>query len=260
MKRYLSFLLLICWLAPVWAVSTMHSIELKHRTPAEVLPQIEALLPEDAAVSSFDNTILLRSDGATFEDVRRVLDVLDKPQQNITVSVVRSQQQLSDQQRHNDRLVFSENSAGVAINRWSTRDSRDRDQQLQVRGLAGEPVRINTGQLIAKREQLVIFGPNGGVGVQSDTTYLPIDNGFQALVSVLSDQQLRIELLPMFTEYDRRSGNIDTSSLLTTLNAEPGEWVLIGQSGDSDLFNGNQTDYRSHRDAQQFIYMKVEVN
>ena len=159
MKRYLSFLLLICWLAPVWAVSTMHTIELKHRTPAEVLPQIEALLPEDAAVSSFDNTIVLRSDGATFEDVRRVLDVLDKPQQNITVSVVRSQQQLSDQQRRDDRLVFSENSAGVAINRWSTRDSRDRDQQLQVRGLAGEPVEINTGQLIAQREQLVIFRP-----------------------------------------------------------------------------------------------------
>ena len=35
--------------------------------------------------------------------------------------------------------------------------------------------------------------------------------------------------------------------------------VLIGQSGDSDFFNKNQTDYRSHRDLQQFIYMKVEV-
>lgn len=260
MKRWLIAILLSGWLLPVWAVSSMHTIELKHRTPAEVLPEIEALLPEDAAVSSFDNTIILRSDGATFEDVRRVLDVLDKPQQSITITVVRSQQQLSDQQRRDDRLVFSDDSAGVAINRWSTRDSRNRDQQLQVRGLAGEPVEIHTGQLIARHEQLLVFDAHGGVGVQNATTYLPVDNGFQALVSALPEQQLRIELLPMFAEYDRRSGDIDSSSLLTTIRGKAGEWLLIGQTGDSDAFNSNESRYRSHRDQQQFIYLKVELN
>lgn len=260
MKRNLMTLLIICWLSPVWAVTTIHTIKLQHRMPAEVLPEIEALLPEDATISSFDNTLILRSDGATFEDVRRVLDVLDKPQQSITISVIRSQQKLAAQQGRDDRLVFSENSAGVAINRWSTRDSRDRDQQLQVRGLAGEPIAITTGQLIAQREQLVLFGPHGGIGVQDSTTYLPVDNGFQAVVSVLSNQQLRIELLPVFAEYNRRSGDIDSSSVLTTVNARPGEWLLIGQSGETATFTGNETRYRSHRDEQQFIYMKVELN
>ncbi|MEX0616109.1 MAG: hypothetical protein WD177_09380, partial [Methylophaga sp.] len=127
MKRHLITLLFLCWLMPVWAVSSMHTIELKHRTPSEVLPEIEALLPEDAAVSSFDNTIILRSDGATFEDVRRVLDVLDKPQQSINITVLRSQEQLNNRQRQDGRLVLDGKSAGIEINRWSTRDSRNRD-------------------------------------------------------------------------------------------------------------------------------------
>lgn len=260
MKRWLTAIFLSVWLLPAWAVSTMHTIELKHRTPAEILPEITALLPEDAAVSSFDNTIILRSDGATFEDVRRVIDVLDKPQQSITISVLRSQQALSDQQRNADRIVIDNHSAGVEINRWSTRDTRDRDTQLQARGLAGEPIEINTGQLIAQREQLVLFGPHGGIGVQDSTTYLPVDNGFQAVVSVLSKQQLRIELLPVFAEFDRRSGDINSSSVLTTVNTRPGQWLLIGQSGETAAFTGNETRYRSHRDEQQFIYMKVDLN
>lgn len=260
MKQLVLSLLLSLWLLPAFAVSSMHTIELKHRTPAEVLPEIEALLPEDAAVSSFDNTLILRSDAATFEDIRRVLDVLDKPQQSITISVLRSQHQLSDRQRSDGRLIIDGRSAGVEINRWSTRDSRDRDMQIQARGLAGEPVDVNTGQLIAQREQLVLFGPRGGIGVQNHTTYLPVDNGFQARVSVLSDQQLRVELLPLFTEYDRRSGNIDTSSVMTTVNTRAGEWLLIGQSGETDAFSGNANTYRSHRDSQKFIYMKVELN
>lgn len=260
MKRHLISLLLVCWLMPAWAVSSMHTIELKHRTPAEVLPEIQALLPEDAAVSSFDNTIILRSDGATFEDVRRVIDVLDKPQQSINITVLRSQQALSNQQINDGRLVIDGESAGVEINRWSTRSTRDRDMQLQSRGLAGEPIQINTGQLIAQQEQLVLIGPRGGLAVQNNTRYLPIDNGFQALVSVLSDRQLRIELFPNFAEFDRRSGDIDSSSLLTSINANAGEWVLIGQTGESSAFTGNQTQYRSHRDSQQFIYMKVELN
>ncbi len=260
MKRHLITLFLLFWLIPVWAVSAMHTIELKHRTPAEVLPEIQALLPEDAAVSSFDNTIILRSDGATFEDVRRVLDVLDKAQQSINITVLRSEQALSNQQRNDGRLVIDDKSAGIEINRWSTRDSRNRDMQLQARGLAGEPIQLNTGQLIAQQEQLVLIGPRGGVAVQNNTRYLPVDNGFQALVSVLADKQLRIELFPNFAEFDQRTGNIDSSSLLTTINANAGEWVLIGQTGESSAFTGNQTQYRSHRDTQQFIYMKVELN
>ncbi len=260
MKRHLITLLFLFWLIPVWAVSSMHTIELKHRTPAEVLPEIKFLLPEDAAVSSFDNTIILRSDGATFEDVRRVLDVLDKPQQLINITVLRSQQQLTNQQRQDGRLVIDGESASVEINRWSTRDSRNRDMQLQARGLAGEPIQINTGQLIAQHGQLLLLGPRGGVAVQDTTRYLPINNGIQALVSVLSDKQLRIELFPGFAEFDRRSGDIDSSSLLTTINAKAGEWLLIGQTGDSEAFTGNQTQYRSHSDNQQFIYMKVELN
>ncbi|MDT8310336.1 MAG: hypothetical protein RQ732_02710 [Methylophaga sp.] len=260
MKHTLITLLLLCWLMPAFAVSSMHTIELQHRTPAEVLPEIQALLPENAAVSSFDNTLILRSDGATFEDVRRVLDVLDKPQQSINITLLRSQEQLNNRQHRDSRLVIDSDSAGVELNRWSTRDNRNRDMQLQAHGLAGEPVQINTGQLITQREQLVLIGPHGGVGVQNVTRYLPIDNGFQALVSVLSNKQLRIELFPTFAEFDRRSGDIDRSSLLTTVNAKSGEWLLIGRTGDSEAFASNQTQYHSHRDNQQFIYMKVELN
>lgn len=260
MKRHLITLLFLCWLMPVWAVTSMHTIELKHRMPSEVLPKIEALLPEDAAVSSFDNTIILRSDGATFEDVRRVLDVLDNPQQSVNITVLRSQEKLSSRQRQDGRLVIDNETAGIEINRWSTRDSRNRSMQLQARGLAGEPIQINTGQLIAQHEQLVLIGPRGGVAVHDNTRYLPINNGFQALVSVLSDEQLRIELFPGFAEFDRRSGDVDTSSVFTTVNAKAGKWLLIGQTGDSEAYTGNQTQYRSHRDSEQFIYMKVELN
>ncbi|MCX4189319.1 hypothetical protein [Methylophaga sp. OBS3] len=259
MKQIFSAILFSLWLLPAWAVTTMHTIELKHSTPDQVLPEITPLLPEDAAISSFNNTILLRSDGATFEDVQRVLDVIDKPQQSITVTVLRSKQVLNYQQQHSNRINIDNHGADVQINRWSTSDSRDRGMEIASRGLAGEPIQVQTGTLIAKQEQLVLFGHHGGA-VQQNTTYLPIENGFQAVVNVLANKQVRVEVLPMFAEYDVRTGNVENSQLLTTINSSANKWTLIGQSGDRESFNQNGNTYRSHRDEHEYIYLKVELN
>ena len=176
--------------------------------------------------------------------------------------MLRTQQQLNDEQFSDDRLnIDLENpkNSSVEINRWSTKDSRERDQQYQARGIAGQPIDIQMGRAVADNQQQLIFYPNGGIAVQETTQYIQLDNGFQARVNILGNQQARVDILPLFSKM-QRNGDISTTSLLTTVNGPLDQWILIGQIGEQQRQQHNTNTYRSHQDEQQWLYLKIELN
>ncbi|MBL1458265.1 MAG: hypothetical protein COA34_010475 [Methylophaga sp.] len=240
----------------------IRTIELQHRLAAEILPMIEPMADNYTTISGHDNLLIIKSSTQSFQEIERLVKQLDSKQQSITVTVLRTQQQLNDEQFSDDRLnIDLENpkNSSVEINRWSTKDSRERDQQYQARGIAGQPIDIQMGRAVADNQQQLIFYPNGGIAVQETTQYIQLDNGFQARVNILGNQQARVDILPLFSKM-QRNGDISTTSLLTTVNGPLDQWILIGQIGEQQRQQHNTNNYRSHQDEQQWLYLKIELN
>ena len=102
---------------------------------------------------------------------------------------------LEEQRSHIDNdILINENglSAGVSIRQWSTNNSRNKDQQYQARGIAGRAIILTTGQALPQKEQYLFLSSNGDRGVETKTTYIDINNGFQAVANILPNHQVHI--------------------------------------------------------------------
>lgn len=258
------WLLLLFFLVPqmVIAESEIHTITLKHRLASDVLPQVEAFLPDNATVRAYDNMLILKSDRATLANVELLLKKLDKPQQAVIIKVMRSQEELQHQQGGSNQLHIEANdgiNASVGINRWSTRDNSAQNQLYQARGIAGQAVTISLGEDIPQQQHLVFVGPRG-VAVANDTQYISTANGFRAVPLLLPNGQVRVEIHPFFSKLSRVDGDIKHSDVITTVVGKVGEWLEIGRiTENASLDNNGVTTYRSHGEQKQIIYLKIET-
>lgn len=257
------FLILLLLLSPVAAAdSQIHTITLKHRLATEVLPQVEAFLPQDATVRAYGDMLILKSDRATLANVEQLLEKLDKPQQGLLVSVMRTSEELQQQRGGSNQIQIEADDdikGSVAIRRWSTKDRQDQNQHYQARGVSGRPVSIALGEDVPQQQQLVFVGPRGAV-VANDTDYISTANGFQAVPFLLPDGQVRVEIHPFFSKLSRVDGDVSSSDVITTVVGQRGEWLEIGRiTENASLDSEGVTTYRSHGDRNQILYLKVET-
>ena len=257
-------LMLITLLLSSWALAdSIHSITLKHRLASELLPEIEAFVPDTATIRAYNDTLILKSDRATLANVQQLVDQLDKPQQGLMISVRRSSHEIKQQRGGKNRVeigVDDDIDAAVSINRWSTRDHNDLNQQYRARTVAGYPVSISLGESVPDQQQLIFRGPRG-VAVAEETRYISTENGFQALPQLLPDGRVRVEIHPFFSKLSRVDGDINTSDLITTVSGQLDEWLEIGRLSDkAAIQQDGVTTYRSHSGQSQILYLKVELS
>lgn len=246
------------------AVSAMEvrTIHLDHRTPQEVIEKIDGLLPLNTSIKPFDDRIVLRSDKATYESLMKLLADFDKPHTSITVAVLRSQQELQQTHRRQDRVDDEQRNTGVETGstRYSTRDSRERDQLYRASGTAGEPIMLNTRELIPQDDQQVVLRQDGNIAISGTSDYLSLQNGFHTVVRLLSDNGLKAEIYPAFSEQTRDEA-IENTEIATTVTGRIGEWIELGRIGESSARSrDSHRQYRSDRDQAQYIYLKIERN
>lgn len=250
-------------LSGVHADSSIHTLQLKHRLASEVLPQIEAFLPPTATVRAFEDTLILKSDRATLANVQQLLEKLDTPLQNVLITVMRSNHVLDDQRGGSTQIgveAADDVRASVGINRWSTHGHLDDNQQYRARGIAGQPVSINLGEMVPQQQQLV-FLTHHGIAVEQQTRYISTTNGFQALPYLLANQQVRVEIHPFFSKLSRVDHDIRSSEVISSVSGQLGEWLEIGRIENSaTLNNDGVTTYRSQEQQNQILYLKIELS
>lgn len=246
------------------AEADIYTINLKHRLAADVMPQIEAFLPESATIRAYGDMLILKSDRATLANVEQLLSKLDVAQKSVVISVMRSNDTINQQRGGSTQLDIEASEdirGGVAINRWSTKDNTEQNQHYRARGVAGQPVSISLGEELPQRNQLVFVDSYGGVSVADDTHYIATVNGFKAVPFLLPDNQIRVEIHPFFSHVSTSNDEIRSSDVITTIVGNIGEWLEVGRiTENAEQVDHGVTTYRSHGSQQQFIYLKVETS
>jgi hypothetical protein len=247
----------------VWADNKIETIQLNHRIAAEVLAEIQPFLPAEATAGAANDFIILQATPKVIIEIKQLIKQLDTHTQSLIIKVLQTDEALSDNQRTriDTDIVINEriSSAAVTIRNWSTSNSRNKVQQYQARGIAGRPIMINTGQALPQKEQFLLLNSNGDLAVQTNTRYIDINNGFQAIAHILPNHQVRVEIYPHFATFSKKNGIISQSEMFTNILGSVGTWLEIGQvSNDKNRASHGATHHQTHHTQQHFIYIKVD--
>lgn len=245
------------------ADNKIETIQLNHRLAAEVLNEIQPFLPKEATARTSNDFIILQATPSVISEIKQLINQLDIPDQSLKISVLKTDTALSDSQRSqtDSHIVMNDHgiTAGASIKQWSTNNATSKDQYYQARGIAGRPIMMTTGQALPQKEQYLFLGTNGERAIQTQTRYIDINNGFQAVANILPNHQANIEIYPEFTRFSKRHGVIDRSQLFSSVSGPVGVWLEMGQiSHDKAMQQSGVTRYQTHHQQTQFIYIKVD--
>jgi hypothetical protein len=246
-----------------WADNQIETIQLNHRLAVEILPEVEPFLPQNATARAFNEFIIIKAEPNDIKELKQLINTLDTPLQRLKVTVLRTDEVLSDQQAFGinaDVAVSNEGTSGsVTVRKWSTESSRNKDQYYQAQGIAGRPIIITMGQDIPQQDIYLVVLPYGGFAAQSNTYYLNINNGFQAVARILPNNQVTVDIHPQFSQFNKRNRNIDSSQIISSISGPAGTWLELGRiDNEKNSERQGATSYSSHHSLQEIIYMKVE--
>jgi len=259
----LILIILSLWCSAVLAASQIETVQVNHRLAQEILPEVTAVLPANATARAFNNMIIIKAEPETITAVKKLINTLDTPPQRLKITVLKTATKLASEQQsqwqgHID-IDEKNSSANVAVETWSTDSDNKDNAQYQAQGLAGLPIRLNMGQLIPQTQQDVVIRFNGDVFIQTNTNYIPINNGFEAIARVLPNNQVSIEIYPQFSSYSQRHGTIDHTDLITTISGPASTWLELAQIDTNENRNvDGSKHYQTHKQTQQYLYIKLE--
>jgi len=260
MHRLLFIGLLLCpllsWAGPAAPLTT---IELQGRSAEELIPVIRPLLAPDDGISGRGNLLFLRADSDTVTQVRQLLDQIDRPLQNLLITVRTGE----DMSRENARLGIeghiditepSESALRAEASKRYQTGSRGTTQQLRV--LEGQLAYITIGQSIPYPSGSVGHTPYGPYTHYS-LQYRDTHNGFLVLPRLQGDR-VTLEINPQREQLSRQGGGkIDTVGIHTMISGVLGEWIRLG--GITEQTDGQASGIlstgakRSEQDAEIWV-------
>jgi hypothetical protein len=260
-------LLLFClaWvILPALADDKMEIIELKGRTPQEMIPLLRPFVGPEGTVTGMHNSLIVRTTPDRMAEVRRIIGAFDKAPRRLLIHVRETAP--SEASRNeigiatgNHRIRIGEgDEAGVTLKRYTTRSRDENVRTLQT--LEGEPTLIQSG---VRLPVVTSSGYVAGAGPDRRRItygYTDADSGFYAIANLVGDR-VRVEITTRKERPIPGSGAITHQESRNMVTGGIGEWLHIAgirsSRGNDTTDLGRQSATRT--EAMNDIWVKVEV-
>ncbi len=241
-----------CLIALSLSISVVYGAErdivilpLNHALPEQVLPAIQAFLPEEATVTPYNNQLILKVTPSEKESIEELLKQIDKPARQLLISVRQphslgvslSEISVSGTSANGRIQTGSSNQPAQVIIRNNSSQSHKQVQQ-SVRATEGKPAYITTGESVPVTTYM-----RSGTGTRElATEYKQADQGFYVTARVTGSTVV----LDITRVNDRHQQNsITTNRLATQVRGQIGEWITIGNTDGSTTTNQSGLVVRS---------------
>lgn len=265
-------------------------INLTNRPAEEMIPIIKPILKPDDAITGTGFQLFVRTDTKTFEEITRLLQVMDKAPRNLMISVRNNVDIGSETTDFNysgnyeigddTRVIVGdrpprEEGTRVRINK--NERARENDTQQKLRVVEGGKAFISAGELRPYQSR-TILRDRYGVSVYDNVDYQDITSGFYVSPRLTGNGNVTLHVQPYFRSandesnggnnryrnsyYESNYGSIDVQEADTTITAKLGQWVQIGGTDEAakSKEKGILSTSRSATDRQSSIYIKVDVD
>lgn len=214
-------------------------IELKYRTPDQIIPALRPLLEPGGALSGMQNTLIIRASRANIAQLRQVVATLDRMPRRLLISVRQDAAGSFDTRDARVSGTVGSGDVRVGVDEPPRRDSgvsiTARDAQgtradrftSQVQALEGSPAYIAVGQSVPVQGSIVTQTP-GGTVVRNTTTYQNMSSGF-AVIPRLSGDRVFLDIAPQTASPGGAGpGAASYQQIVTTASGRLGEWFPLG--------------------------------
>lgn len=261
------------------AETVFEVIELRYRSPDELLPVLRPLVEPEGTIGSAQNKLVVRAPREQMRELRRLIAELDSQPQQLLITVRQGGTRdsrtrargVSGKGKFGDVTVdvppnvdpslpgvgVAGSKGGVEVRGGARESHSDEsgDQQLMV--LEGREAVIYVGQEVPYPVTTVTPG-----GVVSETTeFRQVMTGFLVRPRVQGDQ-VTLDVSPQRESLEPgKSGAVNVSRLSTSVSGRLGEWIDLGavtqqgSFGHRDRFSRSETSTETRGEVQ----IKVEA-
>lgn len=240
-------LLLALLAAPMLQAQSLEMIPLHFRSAEDLLPILQPLVPEGAALSGTGNMLLVRADATTVQQLRDAVATLDRAPRQLLITVGQTTNAQSGGTTVRGSGTIGSGDAQVGINRPPQADggatvtvrsgtaADDMRDVASVRALEGYETYITLGQSRPFTSTTVSGGGYYPPVVSQSTEYRDVQSGFFATAR-LSGDRVTLEIASRqqrLTDRQRTNGRasdgtVANGSLTTTVTGRLGEWIELG--------------------------------
>lgn len=260
----LTTVLLLCAMQ-LQAAPRTEIVDLGYSMADSLIPALQPMLRDDERVSAYGNQLIIRAEPDRIDEIRALINELDRQPARLRISVASSGEVVGNQQGYQVDGRFGGRDAEVVLGnphggnqariiQRSTRGSSDGVRQITAN--EGYPVLIQSGQSVPLTSTSTdIYGR-----VTQQTQYQNVTQGFYATVRLNGDHAT----ITLSANNDRVNPSdrrvIDVQQTDTVVSGRVGEWITVGglsdiqSSNDRDI--GRRTTTRSQ--DQGSIRLKVE--
>lgn len=268
-NRFLISVILLIIPLHLLADYPLEIIQLKSRQVSEMIPLLEPFIEADGSIAGMNNQLIIRTSPQNLEEIREILQRLDKPLRRLMISVRQGTFDSTNRYQSQADINVMTGDGKVVVGqrnnrselRYRLRDSstrREQDITHRLRATEGYPAFIATGQAVPIPEQTTIAG-GGTIYRQRTTRYLQSNSGFY-VTAHLNDNQVTLEISPQMEHPTGQRGVYTTQQAHTRISGSLGEWITIGgvsqQAGASgaDILKESRTSDTDNR----IIQVRVE--
>lgn len=226
----------------LWCASALADqvevVQLQHRTAEQMIPALRPLLSPGAALTGMHSSLVIRSDRANIEALKRVIVALDRAPRRLMISVRqdvggssvgRSVAAGATVAGNRGRASVGQGApVGGGVNAHVTDSTSAGDDRLlqQVQALEGSPAYISIGQSVPVPSRTVTRGLGGAI-VSDSVVYRDTASGFYVLPRIAGDR-VTLEIDPQREAPGRYPGSVRSQRLATTVSGRLGEWFELG--------------------------------
>lgn len=261
LPRYLAITLWLLICARALAADTrLEVFDLKHRPADQLVATVQPLLAEDEVVQGHGFQLILRARPQTIDQVRTLLQRLDRAPQRLRISV-RHTADVSNVRRGvaaGGRVKPGEGEVRVRV--YGTDDRQDSSASQQIQVLEGNPAFIAFGQSVPVGERTLIIDHGGGT-VHDSVRYRDVTSGFYVLPHVV-DQRVHLRISPRReTLSPSGAGVVDVQRASTVIEGPLREWIELGGTLDRSAEEGRGIVYSTTGRSlwRSRIAVKVDV-
>ena len=259
--------------APVVQAQSLATIPLQYRTAEDLLPILQALVPQGATITGTGDMLFVRADPATLGQVREAVASLDRAPRQLLITVGQvTNAEGSGTSVHGSGTIGS-GDVQVGVNRPPQASTggqvvvRDRtaSENLRnvssVRALEGYETYVALGQSRPFTSTTVTGGAYYPPSVSQSTGFRDVQTGFYATPRLSGDRvTLEISTRQQRVTTAARNAPVTTGSLTTTVTGRLGEWMRIGGAvEDTDGASGGLVTWGTRADLTQYsAWVKVD--
>ncbi|MBX6392986.1 MAG: hypothetical protein IRY96_05900 [Burkholderiales bacterium] len=266
-----------CWALALLLVAALaradevETVQLRHRTAAQLIPVLQPMLEPGGALSGIQSTLIIRSSRDNIEDLKRIIATLDTAPRRLLISVrqdasfsgTRSDIGVSGTFGGDVRVGVNEaprRETGASVRVLDSVRAGDERNVSQVQAVEGSPAYIAVGQSIPVPVEQVRHTPYGREVVRS-VEYRDVNTGFY-VVPHLSGEHVVLEIEPQRERPGAYGpGSTDVQRIATTVSARLGEWIELGGFADRSVHESNRilSSRSSGARGGRSVWVKVEA-